>query len=369
MNELIIRERDFASFFNAPFAAYGKDDKFISQMRMDLKRFLSIKNPLFSSNDDFTFFTALRGNIPVGRIVVHMHRASNEKFKLKRAAFGYFDVADDFAAANELLNAAEAWARSHGFNELMGNFNLTAMQQMGVMVGGYDNEPYTDFIWGGAHIPIFLERLGFAKEFPMNTFEVEVDKVDLNRLVSKKAKAIREDSSYSFVQLNKKDFLPALESIRLILNDGFSENPFFVPLTSAEMLFQAKDLSLILDERITALISHKGQPVGTIVCIPDLNPFFKATKSKISISTPYHYWRYKKTCNRAVLIFVSVNKPYQDSGLTSAMLAHIVEAMRASGYKNFGITWVWDENKPVHVLMDRLGAKKHHQLAMYKKTW
>ncbi|MEO0444338.1 MAG: hypothetical protein AAFZ92_11475, partial [Pseudomonadota bacterium] len=51
---------------------------------------------------------------------------------------------------------------------------------------------------------------------------------------------------------------------------GFSENPMFVPLNQDEMEFQAKDLSLIMDERITALIRQDDKPVGTVVCIPDL---------------------------------------------------------------------------------------------------
>ena len=72
MIELI--ERDFESFFKAPFNAYGKTTPYVSPMKSDLARFLSSRtNPLFDSEDDFTYFTALENNKPIGRITAHIH--------------------------------------------------------------------------------------------------------------------------------------------------------------------------------------------------------------------------------------------------------------------------------------------------------
>jgi hypothetical protein len=135
---ITIIERNMVAFFRAPFNAYGAETGYVSPMLSDLKRFLSsAENPLFANDDDFTFFTAMRDGRPVGRITAHVHRASNTLHRLNRAYFGYFDCADDAEAATLLLGAAESWARSRGFAEIMGNFNLTAMQQPGVMTDGF----------------------------------------------------------------------------------------------------------------------------------------------------------------------------------------------------------------------------------------
>jgi GNAT superfamily N-acetyltransferase len=368
MSRLEIRERDFNSFFKAPYNAYRENSLFVSQMKGDLKRFLSLKNPLFKSDDDFTFFTVHRDQRPVGRIVVHVHQASNEKYKQKKASFGFFDVEDNFSAAEMLLHRAEDWAKARGFASLTGNFNLTAMQQMGVMIGGFTNPPYVDFVWNAPHVPELLDKLGYKRDFFMNTFEVSVDRVDLDRLMSPKIKALLEDTEYDFVELNKKNISEHLNSMRLILNDGFSENPFFVPLTEAEMDFQSKDLSLIMDEKISALIKHKSDAVGTIVCIPNLNPLLRATGSKIGITTPYHFYKFSRNCDSALLIFASVNKAYQNTGLSAAMLVHMIQALREGGYKKFGVTWVSDANKPVHVLLEKLGAVQLHRLCLFTKN-
>ena len=38
------------------------------------------------------------------------------------------------------------------------------------------------------------------------------------------------------------------------------------------MLFQAQDLSHVLDPRITALVHDDLGPAGVVLCIPDLQP-------------------------------------------------------------------------------------------------
>ena len=79
----------------------------------------------------FELFTAHRDGRPVGRIVAAMHDASNRRHGTRRGQFGFFDCADDPAVADALLSAAEAWVRERGAEEIVGNFNLTAMQMVG----------------------------------------------------------------------------------------------------------------------------------------------------------------------------------------------------------------------------------------------
>ena len=151
MIELI--ELDFESFFKAPFNAYGKETLYVSPMKSDLKRFLSSKtNPLFESDDDFTFFSAHKNNKPVGRITAHIHHTSNKLHNTNLAYFGFFDCIDDMEVATSLLNACENWAKAKGFSQISGNFNLTAMQQIGVLTDGFEIAPFTDQILSLIHI-------------------------------------------------------------------------------------------------------------------------------------------------------------------------------------------------------------------------
>lgn len=70
-----LKERDFSAFFDVPFHAYGAGSAYVSPMKGDLVRFLSRHNPLFSSDDDFTYFAVVRNGRAIGRITAHIHRA------------------------------------------------------------------------------------------------------------------------------------------------------------------------------------------------------------------------------------------------------------------------------------------------------
>lgn len=358
-----IRKREFEGFFRVPFNVYGEQFAYVSPMKSDLKRMLDDgKNPLFQSPQDYTFMTAIRGGQAVGRIVVHVHVASNAAHGTNLACFGFFDCENDEVTAKALLDAAERWAAERGFSEIVGNFNLTAMQQCGVQTEGFDKQGFTDMIQNPAHIPALLEANGYKPFFPMTTFELDVDRARPT------GKALPEGNSFSFVDITKRRFKQHLEDARIVLNDGFADNPMFVPLTAKEFEFQAGEMMTILDPRLSSLVECDGEPVGVIICIPDLNGFLKATRSRISIWTPWHFLRYRLNRRRAVIIFYSVASSKHGQGIMGAMLDRTLDALRSAGYKKLGITWIADVNPASLRQMEKLGADPLHKLHLFKKA-
>jgi GNAT superfamily N-acetyltransferase len=365
---LELREQDFASFFNVPFAVYEPASPYVSPMKSDLQRFLNTtKNPLFLAHGRGTFFTALRGARPVGRIVAHVHDDSNRIHRLRRGYFGYFDCADDAAAAEALLGAAQGWARARGLREIAGNFNLTAMQQMGVMTEGFGGNPYTDMQFNPPHIPRLLEANEFERFFPMTTFEIDLTRLDPASLVGSRERALGGSRDIEWVPLRRRTFRAQMDDAMRILNDGFATNPMFVPLTRAEFMFQAQEMMWIVDDRIAMLAYERGEPAGIIICIPDLNQFVRDTDSRLKLSTPLHYMRHVRNRKRALLVFAGVRPAFQQRGLSSALMSRCVAAMKRAGYESLGITWVSDENTPSLRQVAKMGGRPLHRLHLYRK--
>lgn len=368
---IAVRGGDFDAFFEVPFNIYDETSPYVSPMRSDLRRFLDASNPLFEKNDDFAYYTAhdhRDGGRPVGRILVHHHAASNQLHGTNDACFGYFDCMDDPAVAKGLLHAAESWARRRGFDRLVGNFNMTAMQQIGVMTGGFTETPYVDQVQGPAYLPVLLEAEGYERFFPMRTFEVDLTALDPEAIIGDKQRAILSDPDYSFAPITRGSIPQRLVEAREILNDGFVDNPMFVPLTEAEFEFQAKELKWVIDRRITSVLHHKGRPVGVVLIIPDLNPFIRATRSRIGPMTAWHYLRSLFERDRALLVYMSVTKDMQGKGVIGAALHHAATSLKAAGYKKLGITWVWDGNKASLRQMESLAAKPLHDLHLFRKV-
>ena len=363
-----IKEKDFESFFQTPFEVYPKDFPFISQLKSDLKRFLSMKNPLFRTEKDFSYFTAFKDGKIAGRILTHIHHASNEKYGWNRSYYGFFECINDVEVAKALLAKAEEFGRSHGCNEVIGNFNMTAMQMIGVITKIHKNYHYTDQVFSPEYIAKLLEKCGYEATFPMVTHEVNVEAFNPETLLGPKQKEIMANPKYTFEKLQSDNLEKVMEAMRQCLNHGFSENPMFVPLTKEEIYFQAKDMMMIIDKETSVIANYEGKAVGVLICIPNLNPFLKAIHSRFGITTPWHFLRHKMNRESATIIFYSVYKEFQSQGLNGVMLYDIMSALKRRGYKRFGGTWISLDNKASLRQAEKLNAEVMHELCLYRKA-
>ncbi|MEM7480386.1 MAG: GNAT family protein [Acidobacteriota bacterium] len=358
---------DLDGFFSAPTHAYGPRSLYVSPMRADLARLLSRENPLFEGDDDFAYFTWYDQGVPRGRITAHLHRASNEHYRIHRAYFGYFACADDPTAAEALLTAAEDWARSRRCDEIIGSFDLTAMQQIGILTEGFDRTPYIDMQHNPEHLPRLLRDHGYRPRFPMSTFETDLTTFDPETLRGPAQRQLMDGDELRWTLLTRRRFGHQMEDVREVLNDGFADNPMFVPLSSEEFAFQAGGLMWIVDSRLSCLAYAGSEPVGVVVCIPDLNPFLRATGSRLSIATPWHFLRHRLRRRRAVILFYSVARAWHGRGLAGAMLFRVTSALRSAGYTRLGTTWIADGNPASLRQMEKLGAERLHRLHLFVK--
>lgn len=364
---LTLRTGDFGAFFDAPFMAYGADSLYVSPLKSDLQRFVDKSlNPLFAGDSEIDFFTAHRDGEVIGRITAHLHGASNRTHGWRRGYFGYFDCANDPEAAKALLDVAEGWCRARGLTEIMGNFNLTAMQQIGVMTDGFEAAPYTDLVWSPPHIAQLLAANGYAPSFGMTTFEVDLKTAEAPR-VGPKQQDILDNPDFTFAPMTRRTIPQRMEEARLILNASFAENPMFVPVSAAEFHFQAKDMKWVMDPRISAVLHYRDLPVACIICIPDLNPFLRRIRSRIGWLLPYEFLRHRFTNRRCVLIFSGVLPVLQGRGINPVVLRRVILAMQKAGYETCGNTWIADVNGASLAQKAKAGAVPLHRLHLFGK--
>ena len=365
-----VREGDFDALFEAPFACYGRDTLFVSPLKSDLRRALDTReNPLYRDRHARrTWFTAHRGERILGRILVQVHDASNRLHGAKRATFGLFDCLDEPPIARALLDAATAWARTRDCNELAGSFNLTITQIIGVVTAGFDNAPYTYQEWTPPHVARHLHQNGFEPFFPMRTFELDVRKSDPEALLTEKPRALLSDPQWLFEPVRRRGFERRLREGCAVLNDGFAQNAMFVPLTEEEFLFPCAGMMWVIDQRLSWTAYHGDEPVGFLLCIPDLNPFLRATDFRFKWSTPWHLLRFRRSRKRAAIIFFSVRRQFHGRGVNLVMLHHALQAMRVGGYTHLGISWISDSNIASLRQMEKIGARPLHRLHLFRKA-
>ncbi len=368
MSAYRVVERDFESFFRVPFEQYGPEVAYVSPFRPDLRALLDAsRNPGFPEPNLLTYFTVIDGRTPLGRISAQIHRASNERYGRRTGSFGFFDCAPCPRAAELLLDAAASWLVRRGCDEMAGNFNLTAMQEIGVVVDGHDRDPFLAQQHNPSWVPELLESNGFEPYFPMSTWRLDLTRLDPDTLLGAKQRAILADPDFALHPIRRRGFRAAMEATWQLLNASFDRNPLFVPLTREEFSFQAGQMLWWLDSRIAHLLTLRDEPVGVIACLPDVNPLLRATASRLSWGTPAHFARFRRSRTRASLIFGGVAPDMQNHGAAAVLLHAALTGMKRAGYRDLGITWISDSNAPSLRQMEKLGAERHHRLSLYRR--
>ena len=309
-----LRTGDRRAAFDVPFNVYEAASPYVSPMWSDFDRFLDpARNPLArDGRGAFELFTAHRDGRPVGRIVAAMHDASNRRHGTRRGQFGFFDCADDPAVADALLSAAEAWvrdARRRGDRRQLqsdrdadgrrGDRRLRerALHRHDVVAAAY-------------RAP--ARRRGLRAVLSDDDIR---DRPHAGRSGGPASVRSRPRSwttaRYTWRPIRRRDFKAVMEDARVVLNDGFDRNPMFVPVSAEEYAFQAGEMMWVMDPRLSVVVYHDGKPAGVIVCIPDLNPFVRACRSRLSLTAPWHFLKQRLTGDRAVIIYYSVTPSLQ----------------------------------------------------------
>ena len=71
--------------------------------------------------------------------------------------------------------------------------------------------------------------------------------------------------------MRKRDMAAEVRRFMDVYNEAWGDNWGFVPITDAEVEFQAKNLKQVLDEEWTFMAEKDGEVVGAALTLPDIN--------------------------------------------------------------------------------------------------
>ena len=109
--------------------------------RCEVKEFLDRRRHPFYLHGEAAQFLALRGGVPLGRILVSDDSRYNQQQSANVGCFGMFECADDPEMAHALLDAAAGWLRARGRTAIMGPIDYSINYPCGLLVDGFDAPP------------------------------------------------------------------------------------------------------------------------------------------------------------------------------------------------------------------------------------
>lgn len=364
---------DKKAFVDLAWALNKEDPHWIPPLKSEVHGLIDPrKNPWFE-HAEAAFFLAERGGKPLGRISAQVDQLVLEHMGAGTGQWGMFEAADQ-EVGSELLNAAEAWLQERGMTRSLGPFSLSIWDEPGLLVRGFDHSPT---IMMGHNNPAYegwVEAHGYRSLKDLYTYDLDITK-DLPPIVQRLVSSGDRNDRIRVRTVNKSRFDEEAALILSILNDAWSDNWGFIPLTDAEIAYAGKKLKPIVYEDLIRVAELDGEPVAFMMTLPDLN---ELTRDLNGTLLPFGWakllWRLRKPKVRTLRVpLMGVVKKLQASRLAGQLAFMMIERIRRDGAANYGavrgeIGWILDDNQGMKSIADASNSSINKIYRIYEKA-
>src|SRR5688572_8603249 len=364
---------DRTAFVDLVWEVYRDDPAWVPPLKSEVHGLLDAgKNPWFQ-HAKAQLWLAERGGRVVGRISAQIDQLVLEHMGAGTGQWGMFEALDGETAA-ALIATAEDWLRTQGMSRALGPFSLSIWDEPGLEIEGFDEPPT---VMMGHHRPEYekwVEAAGYEKAKDLLTYEVDIanwSDPTINRLIAMGEK----NSRIRIRKVDKSRFAEEAHVILGLLNDAWSDNWGFVPLTPSEIAYAGKKLKPIIFEELVRIAEYDGEPIAFMITIPDINELTRDLDGKLF---PFGWakllWRLRKPQVRRLRVpLMGVAKAFQQTRLASQLAFMMIEYTRRDGTTKYGAThgefgWILEDNKGMLSIAQLPGARVNHRYRIYEKA-
>jgi hypothetical protein len=219
----------------------------------------------------------------------------------------------------------------------------------------------------------WVEAADYAPAKSLYTYELNIAR-DFPPLVQRIVQSGERNGRIVIRNVNKNRFAEEAALILGILNDAWSDNWGFVPLTDAEIAYAGKKLKPIVFEDLIRVAEVDGEPIAFMITLPDLNEALKPMNGSLY---PFGWarllwWLHAPRVNTARVPLMGVVKRLQVSRLASQVAFMMIEYIRRAAVANYGasrgeIGWILDDNKGMRTIAETIESVINREYVIYEK--
>ncbi|WP_448582322.1 N-acetyltransferase [Thermaurantiacus sp.] len=366
---------DLAAFVDLLWRVYARDPHWVPPLRRDALALISgaRTNPYFGHAEVQCFLARRQGRV-VGRIAAHI-----DQLVLARrpglGLWGLFEVADDDQEVGlALIKAAEDWLRTRGMVRAQGPMSLSIWDEPGLLVAGFDRPPA---VMMGHHRPSYenmLTSAGYAKVKDLHAWELDIAK-PFPELIQRIIAAGERNPKIRVREADARRFDSEARLVLGILNEAWSDNWGFVPLTDAEIAHAAKKLRPVMFPDLIRIAEVEGEPVAFMLTLPDVNELTRDLDGRLF---PFGWakllWRLRRPKVRRMRVpLMGVRKHLQGTRMASLLAFMMIEYTRRASVARYGahrgeIGWILEDNEPMRSIAKAIDAEITRTYRIYERN-
>jgi hypothetical protein len=330
------------------------------------------KNPWFE-HAEAELFLAKRDGSVVGRISAQVDRLVLEHMGAGTGQWGMLE-AEDEEAWRALIAAAEEWLRRKGMTRSLGPFSLGIWDEPGLLVQGFDHPPMVMMGHNRAIYQGWVEAAGYRGVKDLYTYDLDVGS-GLPPIVARIVSSGMKNPRIRLRKVEVSRFDAEARIILDILNDAWSTNWGFIPLTDSEIAFVGKKMKPIIFADLVRVAELDGKPVAFLIALPNLNLVLKKLGGRLF---PFGWlrllsWLRAKRFPEVRVPLMGVVKELQSSRLASQLAFMLIETIRVDAAARYGLGrselgWVLEDNQGMKAIADAIESKVNRVYRIYERA-
>ena len=369
----VATKADRRAFVDFAWDAYKDDPAWVPPLKSEVHGLIDPRvNPWFQ-HGHAQLWLAMRDGRVVGRISAQIDDLVQSHMQAGLGQWGLFDALDGEAAAL-LIATAEQWLREQAMTATLAPISISIWDEPGLLIEGFAQPP---MVMMGHHRPAYrawIEAAGYAKAKDLLTYDLDIDK-EQPKLIDRMVAAVERNPRIRIRNVDKSQFDRDSAIILHLLNDAWSDNWGFVPLTDAEIAYAGKKLKPIIYEDLVRIAELDGEPVAFMICIPDINEMTRDLNGRLF---PFGFakllWRLRNPRVRRVRVpLMGVTKRLHGTRLAGQIAYTLIEYIRRACVQHYGVKegefgWVLEDNQGMMSIAELPGATVNHVYRVYQKA-
>lgn len=369
---------DRKRFVDLPFRLYANDPNWVPPLKGEALGLITPAKNGWFSHAKAQLFLAERDGKVVGRISAHIDTLALEMDPAKGfgpgcGQFGLLD-AEDGDIAKALIATAEGWLRDQGMTRVLGPISMSIWEEPGLLVEGFDHPPTIMMGHAKPEYRGWIEAAGYTQVKELLTYELDITK-PFSPLLQRIIASGEKNPRIRIRNVDKTKFNEEAAIILTILNDAWSDNWGFVPLTPPEIKDVGVKLKPIVFNDLIRIAEVDGKPVAFMITLPDLNEAIMPLRGNL---LPFGWaklllWLRRPRVKTMRVPLMGVLKELQSSRLASQLAFMMIEYIKQASVANYGATrgeigWILEDNQGMRSIAEAIECTINKRYWIYGKT-
>lgn len=364
------------TFVDLPFRLYRDDPNWVPPLKGESLGLITPEKNGWYSHAEAQLFLAYRDGAVVGRISAHIDTLAAtmdpaQGFGPDVGQWGLME-AEDETAFTALMAAAADWLRAKGKVRALGPISQSIWEEPGLLIEGYDHPPTVMMGHARPEYRGWIERAGHRPVKQLKTYELDITQ-EFPPIVKRIIRSGENNPKIVVRQVDKRRFEEEAAIILDILNDAWSDNWGFIPLTPPEIKDVGVKLKPIVFNDLIRIAEIEGKPVAFMITLPDLNEAIAPLNGNL---LPFGWaklllWLRKPRVRTMRVPLMGVRKELQSSRIASQLAFMMIEAIRKASVEHYGasrgeIGWILDDNQGMNSIATAIESHVNKVYQIYE---